>query len=601
MKKLFFILTVLLSTAVGSRADNVSFTISAPKQVIQGKTFQISFTLSNASGQDLRVPEFPGCSVLYGPAVSRGSQYSYVNGKATSQSEETYVYTLRADQEGTYQIGAATIKAGGKQWTTTPVTLKILPPDKPSSGDESGTEVSGGTATSSDQEVFARLLVSPSTQVYEQQAISVTVKLFSRPSISGVGSMNFPTFEEFAVQDIPISNPQVEMEHYNGKNYQTVVIKRYVIFPQRAGLLKITEGRYDIDVQVPRTVRNPFGIVNIPQEVTKMTTTSPVTVHVLPLPENKPASYMGAVGSFSMNSSITRESLKTNESVTIKLVIQGKGNIKYIKNPEIKFPEDFEVYDPKIDVDVKGLDGTRTIEYTAIPRHAGNFTVPSVEFSYFDTATKTYKTLTTPAYHLTVEKGTGGAASAISDFTDKESVRLLNQDIHFIKLDKPDLQKEQSSIYGGFLYWLWYILPALLFVLLVIFNYKQANADIALTKTRKANKVAAKRLKVAGKYVRNHDKTAFYDEILKAVWGYLSDKLNLPLSVLTRDNVAAELSRYGVGDDVSGQIISILDTCEFARYAPAQSDDAMDKLYADTIDVIGKMENTVKKGKEQTI
>ena len=598
MKKLFFILTILTSCNILSKADNVSFSTSAPRQVVKGQTFQVTFTLINANGQDIRVPDFPGCRILYGPAVSQGSQYSNINGRATSQTEESYVYTLRAEKEGTYQIGAATIKVGGKQMSTSPVSLKILPPDKQSAGNENGSPSSEGSAVSpsSDTETFARLIASP-TQVYEQQAISVAIKLYTRSDISGLGATTFPTFEGFAVQEIPIANPQMELEHYNGKNYRTVVVKRYIIFPQHAGQLKISQGKYEVSIQVLRPVRSPFGIMNTMQEVSKTITTAPVTIHVSPFPAGKPASFMSAVGSFSMNSSITRESLKTNEAVTVKLVIKGRGNVKYIKNPEIKFPEDFEVYDPKIDVKVNGLDGTRIIEYTAIPRHPGDFTISSAEFSYFDSGSKTYKTLKTPEYHLKVAKGTGSSSSSISDFTDKESVRLLNQDIHFIKLNKQNLQKEQSVIYGSLVYWLWYILPALLFIAFVIINRKQAqaNANIALMKNKKANKVATKRLKIAGKYLQSHDKTAFYDEVLKAVWGYLSDKLNLPLSVLTRDNVAIELSKYGAAEELVDSFMAILDTCEFAQYAPAQNDDAMDKLYADTVEAIGKLESTVKK------
>lgn len=594
VKKLFFIFSILLFFVSGVWADETKFEASIPKQVIKGQSFQVTYTVINGSGQDLRVPDFQGCKLLYGPGVTQGSQIVSVNGRTTSQTEESYTYTLRAIQEGTFRIGAATIKINGKQYSTSPVSLQILPPDKQAGNTGNNPDVAA--TSSSDPEVFARLILS-NTHVYEQQAIVASIKLYSRTQISGSGNYQDPTFEGFAVQEIDLKNISVDLENYQGKNYQVAVVRKYLLFPQHAGNLKITSGKYDLIIPVPRKVQGIFGPTVIYSDVTKTVSTQAATINVMPLPAGKPATYMGAVGEFSLTSTINREKLKTNDAVTIKLVLKGKGNVKFTKTPEVKFPEDFEVYDPKIDVQISGLEGTKTIEYTAIARHAGDFTIAPVEFSYFDPESKSYKTTSTPVYHLKVEKGTGGGNAAISDYTDKEALKLLNQDIHFIKLGKQNLKKDQSAFYGGIGYWLWYIVPALLFIIFIIVNRKQAreNANIALMKTKKANKVASRRLKQAGKYLKEHNTGMFYEEVLKAVWGYLSDKLSLPLSELTRENVASELNKYGAGDELTDRFMNILDTCEFARYAPSQSDEAMDKLYEETIDAIGKMENTVKK------
>ena len=512
MKKLFFIIAVFFSTISSGFADGVKFSASAPGQVIKGQTFQITFTLINANGQDLRVPEFPGCNVLFGPAVSQGSQFTSINGKTTTQTEESYTYTLKAIKEGTYKIGSATIRAGGKQLTSNTLNLKILPPDKNSDGgsdDDREYAPSAQSSAGTDATTFARLILSR-TKVYEQEAILATIKLYTKAANMGLENYTFPSFDGFVVQDMPIQNPQFELDHYDGANYTTVVIKRALLFPQRSGKITINPGKFDMALQVVRPMRGPFGMMRGLQEVKKTVRTQPVTVEVLPLPAGKPASYMGAVGTFTVTSSINRENLKTNEAVTVKLQIKGVGNLKYVKNPEIKFPADFEVYDPKIDVKTQnttsGVEGVRTIEYTAI-------------------------------------------------------------------------------------------LPALFFIIFVIINRKQAreNANVTLMKTKKANKVATRRLKAAGKYLKEHQKEAFYNEVLQAVWGYLSDKLSLPLSELTRDNVATELAKYGASEDLVNHFMEILDTCEFAQYAPSQSDSAMDKLYADTVEAIGKMENTVKK------
>lgn len=603
MKKLFFIIAISLFSFSSGFADGVKFSATAPGQVIKGQTFQVTFTLINANGQDLRVPDFPGCNILFGPAVSQGSQFTSVNGKTTTQTEESYTYTLKAIKEGSYKIGSASIRAGGKQLTSNTLDLKILPPDKnANSGSDSDQEYAPATqgTAGTDATSFARLILSR-TKVYEQEAILATIKLYTKAANMSLENYTFPSFDGFVVQDIPIQNPQFELDHYDGSNYTTVVIKRALLFPQHSGKITINPGKFDMILQVVRPMRGPFGMMRGLQEIKKTVKTQSVTVDVLPLPEGKPASYMGAVGTFSISSSINKENLKTNEAVTVKLQIKGVGNLKYVKNPEIKFPADFEVYDPKIDVKTQntttGVEGTRTIEYTAIPRNAGDFTIPGVEFSYFDVHTNSYKTLTTPEYHLKVEKGAGGSSSHISNFTDKEALQMLNQDIHFIKTGNMHLQKSPSIIWGSLGYWMWYILPALFFIIFVIINRKQAreNANVTLMKTKKANKVATRRLKAAGKYLKEHQKEAFYSEVLQAVWGYLSDKLSLPLSELTRDNVAAELAKYGASEELITRFMEILDTCEFAQYAPSQSDSAMDKLYEETIDAIGKMENTVKK------
>lgn len=601
MKKLFFIITIFLCSILSGFANEVKFSASGPGQVIKGQTFQVTFTLINASGQDFRAPEFPGCNVLY-DAKSQGSQFTSVNGRTSVQTTEAYTYTLKAIKEGTYKIGSATVRAAGKQLSSNTLDLRILPPDKNAGNDSDDDREYGsvqGTA-GTDATTFARLILSR-TKVYEQEAILATIKLYTKAANMGLENYTFPSFDGFVVQDMPIQNPQFELDHYDGANYTTVVIKRALLFPQRSGKITINPGKFDMALQVVRPMRGPFGMMRGLQEVKKTVRSQAVTVDVLPLPAGKPASYMGAVGNFTISSSINKENLKTNEAVTVKIQIKGIGNLKYVKNPEVKFPADFEVYDPKIDVKTQntttGVEGTRTIEYTAIPRNAGDFTIPGVEFSYFDVRTNSYKTLTTQEFHLKVEKGSGSSSSQISNFTDKEALRMLNQDIHFIKTGNLHLQKSPSIIWGSLGYWLWYILPALFFIIFVIINRKQAreNANVTLMKTKKANKVATRRLKAAGKYLKDHQKEAFYSEVLQAVWGYLSDKLSLPLSELTRDNVAAELAKYGASEDLINRFMEILDTCEFAQYAPSQSDSAMGKLYEDTVEAIGTMENTVKK------
>lgn len=612
MKRVLFLLTLLL-LSTGIHAEDVAFTATAPRSVVQGTQFRIEYKLTSNKGNNFRAPEFDGLSVLFGPATSTMSSTSYVNGKRTSEMTKTFTYTLQAEKEGKYSIAPATIEVDGKSYKSNALTLQVLPPDKATSnsggGSSSGQSSSSASSSSvpSDQ-LFMRMLLSR-TKVYEQEAILATFKLYTRAEGIQLESANFPSFEGFVVQQIDLpTNTSFELENYDGVNYKTAVIKQQLLFPQRSGEITIDAGDFDMVVQVPRQVdMNSFfgGSFRTYQDVRKKITTPKRTIHVDALPAGKPASYRGAVGKFSISSSISSTEVKANEAITLKVAIKGTGNLKYMKNPVIKFPNDFEEYDPKVDVSAKattgGVVGSRSIEYTIVPRFGGEFTIPAIEYAYFDTASKSYKTLKTEPYTINVEKGDESSTSSgvVSNFTNKEALSLINTDIRFIKTTPSVLQKEPRFVYGGWGYWLWYIVPLLLGVTAMILYSKQAkeSANVALMKTKKANKVAAKRLKQAGKYVKEQNKEAFYDELLRATWGYLSDKLNIPLSSLSKNNIEQELLSFGADTDLVSRFINILDTCEFARYAPSSEGDAMDKLYKEAVDSIGTMENRVKKQK----
>ena len=594
--KRYLILFFTLVCVIGLWANNVRFAVDGPRQVIQGQQFQLEYTLYNASGKDLKLPEFKGCKVLY-QGTSSGTSVSVVNGKVDRQTTETHVITLRAEKEGSYTFAPATISADGRTLSTNTWKLTVLPPDKASaSSGRSGGQSSDNTT------LFARLILSKS-RIYEQEAVLATIKLYTQASGVQAENYSFPSFEGFVVQDIDLpQNTSFSLENYNGVNYKVAVLKQCLLFPQRTGKITITPGKFDFQVETYQLVNGPFGPMRVPQGVSRSVSTNTTSVEVMPLPSGKPASFMGGVGDFSLSSSISSTHVKANEAITLKLTIKGSGNLKYLKNPELQLPNDFDTYDPKVDVNVKasagGVSGTRTVEYTTIPRFAGTFKIPAVEFSYFDIKSKSYKTLRTEAYEITVDKGApGSGGKTVTNFSNKEDLKLLNQDIHYIKLDKMNLVQTPTLYIDNWVYWLWYIVPALAFIVFVIINRKQAkaNANVALMKNRKANKVASKRLKVAGKYLKNHDREHFYDEVLKAVWGYLSDKLGLPNSELTKDNVAAELEKYGASAELIVEFNDILGRCEFAQYAPSQTDEAMDELYTQTVEAIGKMENTVKK------
>lgn len=597
---LFFLF--LFTTGLAARANEISFKASAPQSVVMGEQFRLTYVI-NAEGKDLRVQEMPDFEVLMGPSQSTSYSTSWVNGKSSSETTVSYTYILMPKKEGTFTIAPATIKVKDATYTSNGLSIKVLPPDK--SGKTTAERVQSASTTISDDDFFVRMIVSKH-DVYEQEGFLVTFKLYAaRPC--GINGVKFPEFEGFMAQEIDLPNKQWVQDRYKDRNYFTVDLRQVVLYPQRTGDLTIGKGTYDavIRVSTPQKARSIFDdFFDSYREVNKQLVSSPATIHVKPLPSGKPASFSGAVGSYSMTARISANQVKANDAVTVNVQITGNGNIKMAKNPEVTFPNDFEIYDPKVDTQTKtttaGVSGTKTIEYMAIPRYAGDFEIPSVEFSYFDTKSASYKTLKSDAFQLHVEKGEEGAASApvVSNFANKESVKYLGQDIRFLKTRGIHFSpKREEVFFGTALYAMSYLVPLLLFIVFFIVYRKQIkeNADLARVRTKKANKIAVKRLKNAGKLLQAQQKEAFYDEVMRALWGYLSDKLNMPLSSLTKDNVEAELAKYGVDEALTRDFMEILNTCEFARYAPSQASDAMDKLYEQTIDAIGKMENTIKK------
>ena len=619
MRKLIFLLTILSFGTLNAIGQNISFKGVADKAVVVNQQFRVNYTLTTQGeeGKDIRLSDIKGLDILFGPTLSgRSSSTTIVNGSSSTQMFLTYTYVLLAKEEGTFTIPPATIKVGNSEYKSNEVTVKVLPPDQAAIANQGGqsqgnsgqqAQPQSGSSSIESSDLFIRMHVSKSS-VFENEAFLVTFKLYSLVDITGFDNMKFPEFEGFVAQEIELSNNnQMTLENYNGRNYRTIVLKQTILYPQRSGKITIGSGKFDANVRVRSQQRvrsifdDPFGSV---QNVKKSLTSSSATVDVKPLPMGKPASFSGAVGDYKMTSSISGTDMKANDAVTIKVTISGSGNVKLIRNPEIVFPADFDAFDPKVDVSTKvsasGVTGSKTIEYYAIPRYAGDFTIPKLQFSYFDLKSGSYKTLSTEEYHLRVEPGEGGttAGPTIINSTNKENLRHLGEDIRHIKLSGYSFHKG-DFFFGTLTYWLHYLIPFVLFVAFFIYFRKQVkqNANIALMRTKKANKVASQRLKTANKYLKENQRESFYDEILKAVWGYLSDKLSIPVAALTKDNVEAELTKYGAGDELINEFKNILNTAEFARFAPSQGHGAMDELYNSTVRAINKMENNPRNSK----
>jgi len=603
---LFLLLVFLvMGGATGSMAQ-VTFKASAPATVVQGEQFRLSFVL-NKEGRDLRLPDMPDFELLFGPSTSTSYSQRTINGKTTSESSVTYTYIIVAKKPGTFTISEASITVDGSNYRSNPIQIKVLPPDESSSQgatprDRSSSESSSsGSATVSANDAFIRAIVSKNS-IYEQEGFTVTFRLYTTLNIVNFGKIQFPEFEGFMAEDIPLpANQQLQLERYNDRNYYTADLKKTLLFPQRSGKMTIPSGNIEMVFSVPsgRRVSTFFGTQEVMVDVTKNMTTNPVSIQVKPLPAGKPASYANAVGNFTLNPSISTVNTKANEAITLTLEISGTGNMKLIRNPEVEFPDNFEQYDPVVDnalnVTSNGLNGIRKISYMVIPRYEGNYTIPPVEFTYFDLGSNSYKTLTTPEYKLQIAKGDAGSAPT-SSFVNRQDVKV-EQDIRYLKTGEISYLSRTNFFVGSFAYWLWYLIPLTMLVLLYLFNLKQAreNANVALMRTKKANKIAVRRLKTAGKHLQNQNKEQFYDEVLRALWGYFSDKLSIPLAQLSKQNIESELSKKGINEDLVGKFMHILDTCEFARYAPAVGDASMDRIYQETLETIGEMENKLRK------
>ena len=438
------LLFILITSVLGAWADgNVTFTASAPDVVVSGDQFRLTYTVNTHKVRDFRAPNIKGFDVLMGPSRSQQSSTQIINGNVTSTSSITFTYILMADKEGTYTIPGATIVADGQNKTSNSVQIKVLPPDQTNGvggGNNSGgrtssrSQVAGSKITN--QDLFITATASKTT-VYEQEAILLTYKVYTLVNLRQLyGKM--PDLKNFHTQEVELPQQKTfSLEHYNGRNYNTTVWSQYVLFPQQSGKMEIPSITFEGVIAQQVASDDPFdaffnGGSNY-VEVKKNIVTPKLTINVKALPDGKPINFSGGVGEFTISSSISTKELKTNDAVTIKLVISGTGNLKLVNTPEVAFPKDFEVYDPKIDnkftLTREGLSGNKVIEYLAIPRHAGNFTIPPVEFSYFDLKSNSYKTIKTEAYNLKVEKGAGNADQVIADFTNKEEVPAAKFDI----------------------------------------------------------------------------------------------------------------------------------------------------------------------------
>jgi hypothetical protein len=600
--------------------DNPTLTVSTKKQVMVGERFQVVFE-ANAEGKNFQAPSFDGLTVLGGPFTSTSSSFSMVNGSMSHTVKCTYTYALQAYQEGTVHVGSASLTVKGNKITSQPFDIKVIPDDgshaAPSGGGTSSGQGQSQQNTTDSQvsgkDLFLRVIPSKKSAYVGEQVV-LTYKLYTKVPVSSVSLSKMPSYAGFWTKDVSDNSGTLKQssEYINGIEYTTAEIQKVIVVPQRSGKLALDPMTMECIAQI-RTERNntrsmdpfeaffndPFfnrNIVNVKKELSSQA----LTLEVKNLPENgKPASFAGAVGNYSFKSDIDKTELSTNEAVTLTLTVSGTGNVELLQMPEPVFPPDFEVYDPKIststNVGPQGLTGTKKAEYLAIPRRAGSFTIPSVEFSYYNSSTDSYEVMSSDPYEIKVEKGSGSDDGGGVFTSNQEDIKYLGSDIRHIMTGDARLKPTHTVFFGSAAYFVALLVLLLLFIILlfVLKKREQMSKDTAANRNRKADKVARGRLKNAYLHLKAKDQEKFYVEMSQALWGYIADKLGIERSKLSMDTVSETMKGKNVPDELTQQFVDTLNNCEFARFAPGSAEEKMDDLYQRGIDVISKAEKVL--------
>ena len=588
-----------------------TLTGSAPSHVATGEQFRLTYTVNTQDVSDFRAGDIPEeLEVLIGPNRSMQSSYQMINGHTSSSSSITYTYIVRATKNGSYTIPPAHVVVGGKSIASNSLTVKVTGSGSVSSSGSSRQqsnnegEIRDAGSQISGSDLFIKVSANKK-RVHEQEPILLTYKVYTLVGLTSLRG-DMPDLKSFYTQEVDLPQQKsFSIETFNGRPYKTTTWSQYVMFPQMTGKLEIPSITFEgIVVQQNRNI-DPFeaffnggsGYI----EVKKKIQAPGIEIQVDPLPQ-RPANFSGGVGKFNISAQFDKTEIKANDPVSMRVIVSGTGNLKLIKQPVVNFPKDFDKYEPKITDKTKltsnGIEGSMIYDILVVPRHQGKYEIPPVEFTYFDTSENAYKTIKSESFTLDVAKGSG--AGTVNDFTGQTDLQELTKDIRYIKTGDTRQHSLDDFFFGSTGYWISLTVLALLFISLFIIFRQRAidNANVTKMRGKKANKVASKRLKKAARLMSDNKPSEFYDEVLRALWGYVGDKLNIPVEQLSHDNISQRLSDRNVGEDTVSQFIGALDECEFERYAPGDPKGNMNKVYDKAINAIEKIESTMKKTKK---
>lgn len=598
------VLLMLALTIVGQ-----TITVQAPSRVMAGENFRVAYTINTQDVDEFHsgIRSTDEADVIAGPFTSSQSSFQMVNGHTSSSSSITYTYTLYAAKNGTFVIPAAHAMVGGKKIVSAPRKVAISGTAKGGNGapsmhndadDQPQMRQAGSAITAND--LFIKVSANKQ-RVHEQEPILLTYKVYTLVDLTQLeGKM--PDLTGFHTQEVKLPQQKsFHTEQVNGRNYRCVTWSQYVMYPQMTGKLEIPSITFKgIVVQQNRSV-DPFeaffnggsGYVEVKREIKA----PGLTVQVDPLPQ-RPASFSGGVGRFNISAQIDRQEVKAGDPVSLRVVIGGVGNLKLIKEPTVTLPKDFEKYDPKVtdktQLTANGVEGNMVYDILFVPRHQGDYTIPPVQLTYYDTSVNAYKTIQTGSFALKVQKGDGTGGKAV-DYSAKD------QDIHALKTGRSSQRSVGEYFYGSAAYWVVLLSICAVFALLLYAFRKRAldRADVVGLRGRKANKTATKRLRKARQLMQRGRSSEFYDEVLRALWGYVGDKMNIPVASLSRDNVSEQLAQRGVDEAVVGSFLSALDECEFERYAPGDAQGNMGKTFESAMAAITHIEESMKKSRKK--
>lgn len=619
MKKLFCIVAFLLTAIFQMSAQNV-IRVEAPDVVAVNEQFNVTFIIEGEkSPSDFQWSSGDDFQLVWGPQKGSSSSIQIINGKRSSSHQTTFTYILIPKATGTFQLPAATALLSGDRISSTQASIQVVSDgasSSQSSGQNGGKSSRGGQTSStgsgeiSSNDLFMRLSLSR-TEVVIGEPITATLKIYQRANVVGFENAKFPTFNGFWSQETYVpNNIEFKRESLDDKIYNTAVLRTYVLIPQQSGAITIDPAELVCLVNIrtaPSTSNSLFDsfFQDEYRTIRKRVTTPAVKVKVNPLPAGQPASFGGGVGNFGISARLTTDNLKTHDAASLVITVSGRGNVALLEEPKVNFPPDFEVYDTKTtentDKSNGGTSGSKSFEYPFIPRSHGDFTIDPVEYSYYDVNAGKYVTLRTEPLHVKVAKGKGGDSTPVTTVNsgvERKDVKSLADDIRFIFTGKPGLSGSGSFFVGSVFFW---ILLALMIlgatsVYLAFRKVAAMRADVAGTKNRRATKMAQKRLKLAGEYLDKNLYTAFYEELHKALIGFVSDKLNMDMSEISKDNIASALTEGGVSEEQTKAFTDLLDACEFARYSPDGGNEAMRSHYDAALKVISSIDSGLKTG-----
>jgi hypothetical protein len=608
MKKIVSILFFILSLTNILLAQKFTAQTSKTKVAV-GETFQIQFSL-NSTGTNFKAPALTDFDVYSGP--NQSTSMSFVNGVMSQSVSLSYI--LAAKKEGKLIIGPASVTVNGAAIQSNSLTIEAVKgaanaqnPNTGNNGNRQPAQTPPSTPTTEEvsDNLFVKTTISKS-KVYQGEQITVTHKVYTRYQLRGFQDIKFPDYTGFWAQDVPANQQiQVANENVDGINYQVAVLKKTYLFPQRSGKLEIEPMNVECVVR-KRSNKQPHDIFEQffgggYEDAVYSVKSKPVTIEVMPLPEaRKPADFSGAVGEFAFKVKLNKDKVKANEGVNLTITLTGKGNIKLVDPLKINFPEDFETYDPKtsenITTGATTVSGSKTFDYLVIPRHQGDYKIDKINFSYFDPEKKEFITLPSPEFNIHVDKGDESSATVVGNPGSKEDVKVLGNDIRYIKTNNVHFRSKDEYFFGSPLFYVGLISPFIAFIGFIFVRRKniEQNKDIIAVKSRKATKMAKKRLSIAEQHLKSNNKEQFYVEIFKALYGYIGDKLNILAADLSKENISETLKTKNVTEATIQQLITTLDNCEYARYAPSAVSGDLNSIYNSTVELITKIEHEIR-------